>query len=77
VAPLAVVDGFYVRFNASSEPKGENDGNRSATFREKFGSLVCFSRMRITSINFIPSREVSKFSTRYFYLSLYLVVQNC
>jgi len=27
VASLAFVDGFYVRFNASSEPKGENDGD--------------------------------------------------
>lgn len=26
VASLAFVDGFYVRFNASSEPKRENDG---------------------------------------------------
>jgi hypothetical protein len=29
----AFVDGFYVRFNASGEPKGENDGDRSATYQ--------------------------------------------
>ena len=58
VAPLAFVDGFYIRFNASSEPKGQNDGDRSATFGATFGILACFSRMRITSIGFIPSRQL-------------------
>ncbi|CAM3982600.1 hypothetical protein SAMN06265348_104374 [Pedobacter westerhofensis] len=33
VAPLASVDGFYVRFNLSSESKGEIDGDRFATYQ--------------------------------------------